>query len=1300
MESNPWSFLRWGGSNSNFRDIIQETLCNRPELHKPSNESECLRKRSKWLGRLSHHLERLDGNADLAKPWMERRHRSAKIVEAFGKMWLHQQPIQPPSSGRGPGHSGTINNGSLNSQQTASQHEASHGEEPRKRRKRPRLRKQPQEALDPQCHRPFKLLQPIRLHNRLRLGLHLSTTAAADPPANITSTCEPGDGASPEDGLCWQGYTTRRPRIAQSSQSGWWETIQQNGGQRHRSLEESQRSTCLDPIGKAQTSSRVDEACDRQHRTLDRPRRLISTTECNIADSGIASPSRDGNCKSCTARTQQGSHPSRCRRRSTMRPIPRRRGGADEIKAGENPESMCRSCRSYNQRRSNANRFLGQRKRSRGPSNKEQKDKRNCSVKKGSALKCLRKFTHEPKKKVTWDYKIVEAYETCWDWHTCAASKIDPRNTVQHSVQDERDYVSVWKAQMTAAALHFELFLEDFEKTMIEFEITNPFLEKPPDGHVLATYGPQPASIWRLFTNEESQSNLDHFRDITAQGHQAPNQRAPPIWQLPSWIGELWILLGRFGVTTQNGHELPVATWYLHGRHDRTCFHARILRLDDTYEAWEQDVRHLWNDKIIQRESLQFHLVMPNDQRLMTTGPIAHLLLVQTPMDLKATLMTFFDHPHVTRFMQRAKLMPQQVSKETWAASSGAGAQCLNRAQLGAPCQVSIDQHQLADGEIWQCENGNHAVIQVPWPDQEQGDEASFMATGPPRHAEDLPIIENADAVLQGEEQDHHLDEQTPDFEEAPPEDDDIEGSGQSADEPFAPSTYVFQLDYYPAHVRLADHRIERTLCQVLRWDTYELRSFHHLHRAPDDLTGSRGLIVIKDTDIPQGSQHQMVLVDVVFFSNPPSMETPVDRTVRLLPKFVTGRGLLGALGLKDYCNAIQDYQCVLWLNDDRFSQHRVITLRHGDYMRIWIPPMTATCGIPTRFAARCLSCGLAPAQVSDRFLETAVDEADLELIPERNPYMIEDAHMSLPLFQVNARKISIADTLKPAATQLRGPRVNLTPASEAVNWLEEHFILPCFDIQEALGADKNWHPSSLEWIQQSWFAHDKPVQEVWIYFDGSFLPPDDAIGFAAAVFTFDGWNWEFAGATSGHRNADHTGAYRAELCAATLACKLAFDIVKLQEAIFSNIPAVHFVFDSLTVGRQLEGTWSAHCAKEHAHFNRSLIKLIETRFATVCSYHFTPGHADDPGNELVDVVAKEAAKGSCLHDWKAFFTHVLKSDFVCAAEWGWILFDPTWTEVIQNYQLQMPAKPSAKPSTEMICCYLNKRPLWQVRGY
>ena len=69
---------------------------------------------------------------------------------------------------------------------------------------------------------------------------------------------------------------------------------------------------------------------------------------------------------------------------------------------------------------------------------------------------------------------------------------------------------------------------------------------------------------------------------------------------------------------------------------------------------------------------------------------------------------------------------------------------------------------------------------------------------------------------------------------------------------------------------------------------------------------------------------------------------------------------------------------------------------------------------------------------------------------------------------------ISLADHLPKTNIQ-----IDLKPAAEAFQWIDHHFILPCFDVKDSLPAEAPWHPASLDWMKLPWYAHDIPGHEI-----------------------------------------------------------------------------------------------------------------------------------------------------------------------------------------------------------------------------
>ena len=87
---------------------------------------------------------------------------------------------------------------------------------------------------------------------------------------------------------------------------------------------------------------------------------------------------------------------------------------------------------------------------------------------------------------------------------------------------------------------------------------------------------------------------------------------------------------------------------------------------------------------------------------------------------------------------------------------------------------------------------------------------------------------------------------------------------------------------------------------------------------------------------------------------------------------------------------------------------------------------------------------------------------------------------------------------------------------------------------------------------------------------------------------------------------------------------------------------------------------------------------IIEQRFKTTLHHMHVKAHSGEPGNELVDTLAHQAALGWPLHDLQDWVQHALRSTFVSQIEWAWFLFRPDvqW----DGHCLLLPAAPTTTP--------------------
>ena len=843
----------------------------------------------------------------------------------------------------------------------------------------------------------------------------------------------------------------------------------------------------------------------------------------------------------------------------------------------------------------------------------------------GCALICPRKTAHVPVKKVTWHSDLVEAYGSGWEWPHRAACLSDPCLPGCHSITKEADYISPWQAQMRALALHFEVLSDEATTVSYNLDLAFQSLMKRHSNSVVLQYGPQPPDTWRLFPRRDPfESDWNGFEDLDPL--QAVLQRRPvtpqppPLGTFDQWVRELWLTLGRFGTVSRdgNGFTVPLATWFLHSWTSRRCTRPRIFHFDDNYDLWASDLLRLWQDMIVPHRQVAFHLVQPNPPRTEDELVFGHLILAQASFDDFATLCTsLFDGP-TTRIMHRAVLLSQVVQPNEILEFSGSQPQCMNRAELGTPCFVQHEGHNLPDNEDYECHNGDNFIIHVPWPSfsQDAGDESSFMAMQP---VQDLPQAAAADmpeVAQQGDEvEDPHTEVELPNHPDDEPADSGPEDEGQS--------TYLFQLDYDPLHVRLPFHNIEGAIRRFLRWGRHDLRSWHPLNHLPEDLatTSTAGIIVHQQGDIPTGSTHQLVLVDVVFFSNDPIAETDIDRTVRLLPRFLTKRALLTSLGLQPFCDVLQDYQCVLWHNAEGVPvDNFVLTMAHGDYLRIWIPPMTASCNVPTRFAARCLQQGHLSHDVHNIFMEhmdEAPDAIEPRRVPAVDPYMRRTDDMSLlqqPRVQLQLQTLI--------------PDVTMKICCDRVHYLRQQ----CFALPQSQTFTRHsvvkWHDSTLAAFETTpdW-TFEQPLA-LHFFTDGtSSRSQGEWQGASAIVLIVSTSEDDRFGGFKCYSDADNTTAPRAELGAMLGAVTWASDLLAIWHQ--DHPIQVSFNFDSLLAGNCANGLWTLHCHPDIAGPLRALVHWLLQCHGPIFNWEHVRAHEGHPWNEAADAIA-----WACQCEW------------------------------------------------------------------
>eukprot|EP00435_Cladocopium_sp_Y103_P034600 s3994_g9.t1 len=257
--------------------------------------------------------------------------------------------------------------------------------------------------------------------------------------------------------------------------------------------------------------------------------------------------------------------------------------------------------------------------------------------------------------------------------------------------------------------------------------------------------------------------------------------------------------------------------------------------------------------------------------------------------------------------------------------------------------------------------------------------------------------------------------------------------------------------------------------------------------------------------------------------------------------------------------------------------------------------------------------------------------------------------------------------------------RIDMQPAIEAFEWLDEHFTLPSF-----VCPDQMQIPGvSSSWLNLPIWDYSFAAQEIHVYFDGSFLKDTGQAGLAFAVFVLSHGQWYNAGfLSSSLTDAD---SYIAELRAATVTVKAVYDLLKIHEFMHHTLPVVWIGYDSLTVGKQLFGLWQCHQHPLLGRCARMIVELLEARFSTRCCGWHVCSHQGEPGNEFVDALALAAAQGLATHDVQPFFDKLVNKNFIAAGEWMWMLFSLEFADKWDGHHILLPSSPSTVPRISLI---------------
>ena len=167
---------------------------------------------------------------------------------------------------------------------------------------------------------------------------------------------------------------------------------------------------------------------------------------------------------------------------------------------------------------------------------------------------------------------------------------------------------------------------------------------------------------------------------------------------------------------------------------------------------------------------------------------------------------------------------------------------------------------------------------------------------------------------------------------------------------------------------------------RLLGYTHHQVAQIFGVTPPPDDLAALHvhPLLLVCHDDILFGDHRRAVLLDLELHGVGADAIIDTDRYTTLIPQQVHRELLLDIAGVAPYCR-MQRSRCLVWLRGNLLSaaSNSLVTVQHGDYVRIATPPFEDPV-IPTQFAVRACQAGLTRSQLIHHFRRIGTNEDDL----------------------------------------------------------------------------------------------------------------------------------------------------------------------------------------------------------------------------------------------------------------------------------------------------------------------------------
>ena len=441
-------------------------------------------------------------------------------------------------------------------------------------------------------------------------------------------------------------------------------------------------------------------------------------------------------------------------------------------------------------------------------------------------------------------------------------------------------------------------------------------------------------------------------------------------------------------------------TWYIDHDHAKHCFEPREWSLDSDVRHWEVQLRQLWYDMIDPSQPLNFAVVQdPVGQGQSFGTKDGHVILIQGDGDYVGILL---HSPAVSSDLNR----PITLAVSTFAHSTGQLlVQLIGMSRICEEigCTLWHHPHRLQLASLNALHDGD--VVQVNPVQRRLQDDITYLMQQP-ASLHEVDFDEDAsrsgdDAPIPADLDDQSLDESV----------------GQAVAEG-SNHVVLYRLGHTPFAAMLgwgSFAQLIREIAPLYQLHTSQVLYVHELRVSiAGSLPGVTPLIVQSITDLPLGSDHVLILVDLEFHGMPSSSATWIsptwERRILAVPPHITRTGLLQQTRVDRYCATERD-RCIVRHNHAVWNVQHVgfHPVSHGDYFRVILPssdisPVDTECLVSSRQQAQpdpgmtefeAQIHGIMPLRTPVHSVESQSEAADEPNVGDMHSFMqVRDRHI------------------------------------------------------------------------------------------------------------------------------------------------------------------------------------------------------------------------------------------------------------------------------------------------------------------